>query len=124
MHAHSYHSTAALGAALARLPVPLVVTPHYHGVGHTRAARLMHVGYRPLGARLLTRAAAVVAVSAAEEALLRNDFPALAATTSVVPNGADTAANSMGHVGTSLNSDQRHTSHIALPYGEHVAAVL
>ncbi|MDQ1747667.1 MAG: hypothetical protein QOD07_1930 [Frankiaceae bacterium] len=92
VHAHSYHSTAALGAALARTPVPLVVTPHYHGVGHTRAARLMHVGYRPLGARLLTRAAAVVAVSAAEEALLRNDFPVLAATTCVVPNGADTAA--------------------------------
>lgn len=92
VHAHSYHSTAALGVALRRLPVPVIVTPHYHGVGHTAAARLMHHGYRPLGARLLAHADAVVAVSAAEEALLRNDFPAIAAKTAVVPNGVDAAA--------------------------------
>ncbi|MBV9097892.1 MAG: glycosyltransferase family 4 protein [Frankiaceae bacterium] len=92
VHAHSYHSTAAVGAALHRLPAPLIVTPHYHGVGHTAAARLMHVGYRPLGARLLGNAAAVVAVSAAEEGLLHKDFPAIAARTTVVPNGVDAAA--------------------------------
>lgn len=91
VHAHSYHSTAALGAALRRLSAPVVVTPHYHGVGHTRAAKAMHVAYRPIGTRLLTHVDAIVAVSAAEEALLRNDFPALA-TVDVVTNGVDTDA--------------------------------
>lgn len=91
VHAHGYHSTAALGVALRRLPVPVVVTPHYHGVGHTPAARAMHRFYRPLGARLLARAGTVAAVSAAEKALLRKDFPAAAGRTVVVPNGVDDA---------------------------------
>jgi glycosyltransferase involved in cell wall biosynthesis len=90
VHAHSYHSTAALGVALRRLLVPVVVTPHYHGVGHTRAAQAMHRAYRPLGARLLAHANAVAAVSAAEEALLHNDFPAVSDRTVVVANGVDT----------------------------------
>ena len=89
VHAHGYHSTAALGLALRRLGVPVVVTTHYHGVGHTRAAALMHRGYAPVGARLLAHADTVVAVSAAEEALLHNDFPRLAGRTVVIPNGVD-----------------------------------
>lgn len=89
VHAHSYHSTAALGVGLRRLPVPVVLTTHYHGVGHTRAAQAMHRAYRPIGARLLAHADSVVAVSAAEETLLRNDFPVVAERTVVVPNGVD-----------------------------------
>ena len=89
VHAHSYHSTAALGVALHRPPVPVVLTTHYHGIGHTRAARLMHRGYGPIGRRLVVNARVVVAVSAAEEALLHNDFPAVADRTVVVPNGVD-----------------------------------
>jgi len=90
VHAHGYHSTAASGLAVRRLPAPVVVTTHYHGVGHTRAAQAMHLAYRPLGARLLSHAGTVVAVSAAEEALLHKDFPATAGRTVVVPNGVDT----------------------------------
>ncbi len=90
VHAHSYHSTAALGLALRRVPAPVVVTTHYHGVGHTPAAQAMHRGYRPFGARLLAHATRVVAVSAAEEALLRKDFPSIADRTAVVANGVDT----------------------------------
>ena len=89
VHAHGYHSTAGLGVALRRLPVPVVVTPHYHGVGHTRAAQAMHRFYRPFGARLLAHAGTVAAVSAAEKALLGKDFPAIAGRTVVVPNGVD-----------------------------------
>jgi len=89
VHAHSYHSTAAAGIALRRLPVPVVFTTHYHGVGHTRAAQAMHRAYGPIGGRLLARADAVVAVSAAEETLLHNDFPAVAGRTAVVANGVD-----------------------------------
>jgi glycosyltransferase involved in cell wall biosynthesis len=96
LHAHSYHSTASLGVIAARLDVPLVVSPHYHGVGHTLPARLMHLAYRPLGARLLRRARVVVAVSAAEQALLAVHFPPTAATTTVIHNGADTAAIRLG----------------------------
>jgi glycosyltransferase involved in cell wall biosynthesis len=89
VHAHSYHSTAALGVAVRRLAAPVVVTPHYHGVGHTRIAKAMHRGYRPIGARLLAHSDAVAAVSAAEEVLLRDDFPAIADRTVIVRNGVD-----------------------------------
>jgi glycosyltransferase involved in cell wall biosynthesis len=92
VHVHGYHSSCGLGLALRMPAVPLVVSPHYHGGGHTSAARLLHVGYAPLGRRLLAAAGRVVAVSAAEQALLRRDVPALTDRVTVVHNGADTAA--------------------------------
>ena len=45
VHAHSYHTLACQAAA--RSGLPFVFTPHYHGTGHTPAARLMHRVYRP-----------------------------------------------------------------------------
>ena len=93
VHAHSYHSAAALGlAACARRTAVVVMSAHYHGVGHTAPARVLHRAYRPLGRRLVRGADALVAVSAAEEALLRRDFPAVTNRVTVVHNGADTDA--------------------------------
>ena len=91
VHAHSYHSAAALGLAAAKVrTAAVVVSPHYHGVGHTMPARVMHRGYGPLGRRIIAAADAVIAVSAAEEELLREDFPKVAHRITVVHNGADT----------------------------------
>ena len=64
---------ALLAAAAARRHrVPLAVTPHYHGTGHSLVRRLLHVPYRPVGAWLLRQAQMVVCVSQAEQRLIHH----------------------------------------------------
>lgn len=87
VHAHHFHDAAALAVLGLPADVPVVFTPHLHGGGHTAAARLMHVFYRPLGRRLFSRADRVVCVSNAEAELVADLFPAAAARTTVVHNG-------------------------------------
>jgi glycosyltransferase involved in cell wall biosynthesis len=87
VHAHSYHTL--VGQAAVRSGLPFVFTPHYHGTGHTLAASLMHRVYRPVGARLLTGADAIICVSQAERDLVAVDFPAIAKKVRVIPNGTD-----------------------------------
>lgn len=90
VHAHSYHALAALVAASATGRTPVVLTLHYHGTGHTRLRSLLHRVYAPVGRWLVRRAAAVIAVSEAEAALLVRDFSAqLARPPIVIPNGTD-----------------------------------
>lgn len=76
VHAHSYHTLVPLAAGIGarRAGVPLVITAHYHGGGHTRLRNLLHVPYRPVAGRVLHSAASVVAVSAAEAGWLTRDF--------------------------------------------------
>ena len=52
LHAHSYHTPVALSAAIAGLVrrVPLVLTPHYHGTGHSWFRSALHRPYRLFGA--------------------------------------------------------------------------
>ena len=90
LHAHSYHTPIALQAALASrsATIPLVVTPHYHGTGHSRLRRWLHVPYRPLGQWMLQQAARVLCVSQVEEQLLQRHFGGRLRTM-VVPNGVD-----------------------------------
>lgn len=92
VHAHSYHGAAAAMAAFVSRPLPLVLTPHFHGSGHTAFARLLHRPYRPVGLRLLGRADAVVCVSDAERRLLlRTAGSALNSKTVVIPNAPGSA---------------------------------
>lgn len=91
VHAHNYHALPALGAALAGMR-PLVFTPHYHGGGHSRAARLAHIPYRPMSRLLFRACARIVCVSAAEARALIRDFPQTEASVTVVPNGVDETA--------------------------------
>jgi glycosyltransferase involved in cell wall biosynthesis len=88
MHAHCYHATPALAAALTG-GRPLVVTPHYHGSGHTRLSRVAHVPYRLAGHRIFSRADRVICVSEAEATLVRRRFPRSAARITVIPCGVD-----------------------------------
>jgi glycosyltransferase involved in cell wall biosynthesis len=72
--AHSYHTPLAwLVAECATTPV--VLTPHYHGTGHTRLRTALHRPYRLAGRRMLGRCRSIVAVTSAEAELLRKDFP-------------------------------------------------
>ena len=87
IHAHSYHTLVPLaaGSGAHRAGVPLVITPHYHGGGHTRLRKLLHIPYRPVAGRVLHAASSVIAVSDAEAGWLQRDFGDLPI--HVLPNG-------------------------------------
>jgi glycosyltransferase involved in cell wall biosynthesis len=88
VHVHSYHASSGLAAFVAT-HTPVVLTPHYHGGGHTPLAVALHAAYRRMGASLLRAADAVVCVSRAEARALTHDFPAVAERIHVLPNGVD-----------------------------------
>ena len=91
VHAHGYHALPALASALAR-GAPAVLTPHYHGDGHTPLARALHRVYRAPGRRMVERADRVICVSHPELALVERDFPGVTGRTRVIPNGVDRRA--------------------------------
>lgn len=95
IHAHSYHTPLALvGAIAARLHrIPLVVTPHYHGTGHTKTRQYLHRPYRKLGAWMIRQAALLICNSEAECSLMHRDFGERP--TKVVLPGVDSAVEPM-----------------------------
>ncbi len=92
LHVHNYHALAAASALLAGREVPVVLSPHFHGGGHSALARALHKPYRQVGRRLLGRADRIIAVSTAEQTLIESSFPSSSRKTVVVHNGADTNA--------------------------------
>jgi glycosyltransferase involved in cell wall biosynthesis len=93
VHAHAYHTPVAFAGLLAarRADVPFAFTPHFHGTGHTRLRRALHVPYRPFGRVLVRRARPLLCDSNGECELLRREFGAdLHA--SIVPNGVEVEA--------------------------------
>jgi glycosyltransferase involved in cell wall biosynthesis len=92
LHAHSYHTPVALQAAIvSRLKhIPLVLSPYYHGTGHTRLRRLMHLPYRLAGRWLVHQADALTCLSNAERDLLRHHF-SVRVEPSIVPGSVDVA---------------------------------
>jgi glycosyltransferase involved in cell wall biosynthesis len=91
VHVHSYHAACGF-AALTGLVAPVVLTPHYHGGGHSGLAVALHRGYRFVGRALFRCAHAVVCVSRSERDAVVADFPSTHGRTHVVPNGVDTRA--------------------------------
>lgn len=71
---HNYHTPLAWLAA-ERAQAPVVLTPHYHGVGSTRLRELLHRPYRLAGRRLMAASHRVVVCTDAEAALVLRDFP-------------------------------------------------
>ena len=91
IHAHSFHAVPAMMAATVP-KVPLVFTPHFHAVGHTRAASALHLVYDPLARLLFRRADKVTCVSVAESELLLRRYPSVEPRLSIIPLGVDTQA--------------------------------
>ena len=91
IHAHSFHAVPAMMAATVP-KVPLVFTPHFHAVGHTRAASALHTVYDPLATLLFRRADKVTCVSVAESELLLRRYPSVEPRLSIIPLGVDTQA--------------------------------
>jgi glycosyltransferase involved in cell wall biosynthesis len=88
VHAHGYHSSAPLAAALAGTS-PLVFTPHYHGTGHSPFRKALHVPYRAVGAGIVARSGRVICVSQAEANLFLAHFRAAGPRIKIIPNGVD-----------------------------------
>ncbi len=88
VHAHSFHASAAVATSLV-IKAPLVFSPHYHGVGHTRAARLLHRVYDPIATTIFRRADTVICVSQAEADLLASHYPSARGKLEIVRNGVD-----------------------------------
>jgi hypothetical protein len=90
LHAHSYHTPLALQALIAARVArrPFVLTPHYHGTGHSFVRRALHVPYRVVGRAIVRRSGPLICVSEAERALLQRHFGHdLEAV--IAPNGVD-----------------------------------
>jgi glycosyltransferase involved in cell wall biosynthesis len=70
---HSYHTPLAwLAAEQAKAPV--VLTPWYHGAGHTPMRNAMHRFYRPAGRRLMAACRRILVATQAEADLVMRDF--------------------------------------------------
>lgn len=87
-HSHNVHSTMPAAVHLAGVH-PHVVTGHYHGHGHTKMARALHVPYRRLARSVVTTAEGVTAVSEYEAGLVEAAFGVVP---KVIPNGLDVDA--------------------------------
>lgn len=74
MWLHSYHTPLAWLASQ-RATAPVVLTPHYHGGGHTPLRQALHRPYRPAGRRLMAMSRRIVVDTEAEADLVARDFP-------------------------------------------------
>lgn len=88
LHAHNYQTLMpVIGWQTARHHrLPLIVTPHYHGTGHTPFRAILHVPYRPIGRRAMRAAVVVIANSLAEAGWIERDFGVIPR---FIPNGVD-----------------------------------
>jgi glycosyltransferase involved in cell wall biosynthesis len=88
VHAHNFHSSPPLLAALSTKK-PLVVSPYYHHSGHTPAARLLHHVYDKPAGRIFDRADAIVCCSNSEASLLGASYARSTNKIAVVYAGVD-----------------------------------
>jgi glycosyltransferase involved in cell wall biosynthesis len=93
IHVHSVHSVlsvyAGLLAAKSISNARLVVTPHYHGSGHTVLRKLAWILWRKSVLRLLRSASVIHAVSNREKSLIVTHYPEVREKVVVIPNGVE-----------------------------------
>jgi len=91
VHVHSVHTLYTVFSGLAVTNsirgVKTVVTPHYHGDGHTTLRRLLWVYWRRKVSALLSYADTVHAVSKREASLINLHYSRIREKIVVVPNG-------------------------------------
>lgn len=91
MHVHSVHDLTLLMAHATRKLCSnsrFVVSPYYHGKGHTKAAQILWTAFRPLVRRILKDANAIIVNSKAEKTAVDMAFKA-SCRTFVVYDGVD-----------------------------------
>lgn len=98
---HGYHSLLSYESItmLSHLVenVPIIFTPHYHGIGHTKLANILHKLYRVLWKDIFNKdiISKIVCVSRYEAKRLKHDFDLSDDKIEVIPNGVDVFARSI-----------------------------
>ncbi len=85
---HFYHSFPLHFAALAKC-ARFIVTPHFHGAGHSAARNCMIRLLKPFGKRTLEKAFKIVAVSEYEKSIILQQFGFDSSKVVVIPNGVN-----------------------------------
>jgi len=88
VHAHGYHAFPCHLSVLADCS-KFVVTPHFHGVGHSSFRDALIRLLKPFGAATLRKADKIVAVSEYEKSLILEQFGFDSDKVVVIPNGVD-----------------------------------
>ncbi len=87
VHGHGYHCLPLHFSAFLGVHRRFVVTPHFHGVGHTSFRNGLMKAFRVVGRRTMDRADCVVAVSEFEKSLVCEHLGIAEDRVVVVPNG-------------------------------------
>lgn len=107
VHVHSVHSIftvyAGLVIASSSISPRIVITPHYHGTGHTFVRRVLWIFWRWRVAELLKRVSVVHAVSKREASILASHYPEARSKIVVIPSGVDEDVLSYRWQGQSSN---------------------
>jgi len=88
VHGHSYHALPLYFCRNARAK-QFVVTPYYHGHGHTPLRDFFLKLYKLWGRKVFDRADRIIALSEYEKKLLSNDFAIREGKITVIPSGID-----------------------------------
>jgi glycosyltransferase involved in cell wall biosynthesis len=86
VHAHGYHAFPLHFSSLAKCD-KFIVTPHFHGVGHSTFRNSLVRLLKPFGKRNFEKADRIIAVSEYEKSLIREQFGFGADRVTVIPNG-------------------------------------
>ena len=90
VHGHNYHAFPLYFSRYAKRD-KFVVTPHYHGHGHTPIRDFLIKLYKPFGKKIFEDADRIIAVSNYEKELLVKDFRIDKDRITLIPNGINSA---------------------------------
>ena len=88
VHGHNYHAFPLFFSRYAKKK-RFIVTPYYHGHGHTPVRDSLIRLYKPFGKKIFREADKVIAVSNYEKAILAKDFKIADDKIAVIPIGID-----------------------------------
>ena len=88
VHGHSFHAFPMHYSSQVKCD-KFIVTPHYHGSGHTFFRNILLSFFKPLGEKSLLKADFVIAVSDYEKNLLMRDFKLDEDRIIKIPNGVN-----------------------------------
>lgn len=89
IHAHSYHAFPMLACTVERKAKKLCLTPHYFGMGRSKATAMAHIPYFAFGVWMLRSAERVVCLSRTEREILIKRFLVKTHMAIYIPNGVD-----------------------------------
>jgi len=93
VHIHSVHTIFSVFSGLSIAKdfgdVKIVVSPHYHGSGHTVLRSFLWIFWRNWVSKLLDKAEVIHAVSRREASMIKSHYPETSRKIIVIPNGVE-----------------------------------